>query len=140
MKQGTNIGLDKNFNNVQVGDTIKDSTNTLFVIDAYGMAVAQPAGRKYKLSELKEVEVLKGAPAPITAEPEKTVARTNGDEVRERLADLAKTADAIELNIVPLKIGPAELSAITDAELAAELTRRGYVGSLTLTKTLTIGE
>ena len=60
--------------------------------------------------------------------------------MRERLADLAKTADAIELNIVPLKIGPAELSAITDAELAAELTRRGYVGSLTLTKTLTSGE
>ena len=134
MKQGTNIGLDKNFNNVQVGDTIKDATNTRFIIDAYGMAVAQPAGRKYKLSDLKEVEVLKGAPVKEVA-PVK-----DGDDVRERLADLAKTSEAIELNIVPLKIGPAELSAITDAELAAELTRRGYVGSLTLTKTLTIGE
>lgn len=134
MKQGTNIGLDKNYNNVQVGDTIKDATNTRFVIDAYGMAVAQPYGRKYKLSDLKEVEVLKG-------ETIKEVARVkDGDDVRERLADLAKTSDAIELNIVPLKIGPAELSAITDAELAAELTRRGYVGSLTLTRTLTIGE
>lgn len=134
MKQGTNIGLDKNFNNVQVGDTIKDATNTRFVIDAYGVAVAQPNGRKYKLSDLKEVEVLKG-------ETIKEVARVkDGDDVRERLADLAKTSDAIELNIVPLKIGPAELSAITDAELAAELTRRGYVGSLTLTRTLTIGE
>lgn len=134
MKQGTNIGLDKNYNNVQVGDTIKDATNTRFVIDAYGMAVAQPNGRKYKLSDLKEVEVLKG-------ETIKEVARVkDGDDVRERLADLAKTSDAIELNIVPLKIGPAELSAITDAELAAELTRRGYVGSLTLTRTLTIGE
>ena len=140
MKKGTNIGLDKNFNNVQVGDTIKDATNTRFVIDAYGMAVAQPAGRKYKLSDLKEVEVLKGAPSTITTEPEKTLAPTNGDDVRERLADLAKTSEAIELNIVPLKIGPAELSAITDEELAAELTRRGYVGSLTLTKKLTIGE
>ena len=134
MKQGTNIGLDKNYNNVQVGDTIKDATNTRFVIDAYGMAVAQPYGRKYKLSDLKEVELLKG-------ETIKEVARVkDGDDVRERLADLAKTSDAIELNIVPLKIGPAELSAITDAELAAELTRRGYVGSLTLTRTLTIGE
>ena len=134
MKQGTNIGLDKNYNNVQVGDTIKDATNTRFVIDAYGVAVAQPNGRKYKLSDLKEVEVLKG-------ETIKEVARVkDGDDVRERLADLAKTSDAIELNIVPLKIGPAELSAITDAELAAELTRRGYVGSLTLTRTLTIGE
>ena len=26
MKQGTNIGLDKNFNNVQVGDTIMRAT------------------------------------------------------------------------------------------------------------------
>ena len=59
MKRGTNVGLDKNFNNVCVGDNIIDKDGSEYVINAYGLAVDLRKGGTKKLSEVKDFEVVK---------------------------------------------------------------------------------
>lgn len=69
MKQGTNVGLDKNYNNVCVGDKIKDEAGNEYIINAYGLAVDEYKGGTKKLTELKGVEVVKTEAVESKAAP-----------------------------------------------------------------------
>lgn len=57
MKKGTNVGLDKNYNNVTVGDIIKDADGVIYEIDGYGHAVRREDGSYFKLSDLPPFEL-----------------------------------------------------------------------------------
>lgn len=76
MKKGTNVGLDKNYDNICVGDTIIDENETEYVINAYGVAVDSTSGGTKRLSELKGVELVK-------AKAEKTPPGYRGEGNRE---------------------------------------------------------
>ena len=70
MKKGTNVGLDKNYDNICVGDTIIDENETEYVINAYGVAVDSTSGGTKKLSELKGIELVKSEKAPEKTPPD----------------------------------------------------------------------
>lgn len=123
MKRGTNVGLDKNFNNVCVGDNIIDKDGSEYVINAYGLAVDLRKGGTKKLSEVKDFEVKKAAPGP--------------DNMRGgAIADEPKDAAAQEQTQQPKPEAASKpsLEPFSDKELADELRRRGY--TLTATKTI----
>ena len=102
MKTGTNVGLDKNYNNIAVGDQIKDKDGFIYTISQYGMAVRNDGGQTCKISELKEVELW--APPCIPSVEEHQPA----PEVDRQ------------------KLMRDALGILTDADLAAELRARGY--------------
>ena len=106
MKKGTNVGLDKNYDNVRVGDTIVAKDGVEYAINSYGMAVG-PDGKSKKLSEVKDFEVRKqpGQPAAEAAQ-----------ELTEEL-----------LPGTDLKA----LDEFDDNELVAELRRRGWTVACT---------
>ena len=104
MKTGTNVGLDKNYNNIAVGDQIKDKDGFIYTISQYGMAVRNDGGQTCKISELKEVELW--APPSIPS-VEKEENKPAPEEDRQKLM-----RDALEI--------------LADADLAAELRARGY--------------
>ena len=118
MKQGTFVGLDKNYNNIKVGDTIADEEGTQYIINSYGMAVAINGGGTNKLSELKGIYILpenpkperKPKPEPEPEKPKECLPGFNRDD--------CFVADA------------------PDEMLAAELRARGY--EVTATKTIII--
>ena len=104
MKKGTNVGLDKNYKNVCVGDQIKDEDGLIYVIDKYGNAVEKGSGVVFRLHEIQPFELYN--PEPIAPEPEQT---------KEQIVD--------EM------FGPTRseaLEILTDQDLADELRRRGY--------------
>lgn len=110
MKKGTNVGLDKNYKNVCVGDQIKDADGYVYTIDRYGKAVGK-GGSSFQLSEIQPFELY--APAPEAPEPE---------QLQEEPAPK-------ELDPGPLKgFNPGDTSVhdAPDQMLADELRRRGY--------------
>ena len=86
MKKGTNVGLDKNYDNICVGDTIIDENETEYVINAYGVAVDSTSGGTKKLSELKGVELVK-------AKAEKTPPDTEEKEIEKIHAAVKDAGD-----------------------------------------------
>lgn len=69
MKKGTNVGLDANFQNVKVGDTIRDKNGKFYEIDKYGHAVPNQGGNAVPLDELGEIHlVLTGI---VTTDPKR---------------------------------------------------------------------
>lgn len=116
MKKGTVVGMDKNYNNINVGDTIADKEGERYIINSYGMAVAIDGGGTKKLSELEGVYVLPENPQPEQKpepEPEKPKECLPGFNREDCFV-----ADA------------------SDEMLAAELRARGY--EVTATKTMVI--
>lgn len=107
MKKGTNVGLDRNFNNVRVGDTIVAKDGTEYTINNYGVAVDQEHKIK-KLSDIKDFEVKKQSELPT--------AKTTSKK--------PKTKD------INSKVNT--LTELTDEILVAELRRRGW--NVTCTK------
>lgn len=105
MKKGTNVGLDKNYNNVRVGDTVIDKDGAEYSINAYGMAVA-PDGKSRKLSEVKDFEVKKQDEQPAEEKP----------------------AKKHPIQMVNLRSG---IEGFTDEQLVEELRRRGWAVACT---------
>ena len=68
MKKGTNVGLDKNYKNVCVGDQIKDADGYIYTIDRYGKAVGK-GGSSFQLSEIQHFELYLPAPEQPQDEP-----------------------------------------------------------------------
>ena len=117
MKKGTHVGLDKNYNNVCVGDQIKDFEGYIYTIDKYGKAVGK-GGSSFQLSEIQPFELY--APAPEAPEPEQTDEKTKEQIVDEMFGPTR--AEALEI--------------LTDQDLAEELRRRGY--EVKATKTIIV--
>lgn len=67
MKKGTNVGLDRNYNNVRVGDVVVMPDGAEFTINSYGMAV-DAKGKSRKLADLKGCEVKKQPEQPAAEE------------------------------------------------------------------------
>ena len=109
MKTGTNVGLDRNYNNVCVGDTIRDDDGGTYLIDQYGCA-EDSKGKRHKLSEIMPFEVMpkpKSECKPIDPEGDPLPPEAAPEVDRQKLM-----RDALEI--------------LTDADLAAELRARGY--------------
>ena len=103
MKKGTNVGLDKNYKNVCVGDQIKDAEGDIYVIDKYGNAVHKGSRVVFRLHEIQPFELYQPEPvAPEPEQPQEEPAPTTEDPI----------AKATEW--------------LTDQDLADELRRRGY--------------
>lgn len=68
MKNGTNVGLDKNYKNVCVGDKIKDADGYIYTIDRFGKAVGK-GGSTFKLSEIQPFELYNLPPEQPQEEP-----------------------------------------------------------------------
>lgn len=114
MKKGTHVGLDKNYNNVCVGDKIKDFEGYIYTIDKYGNAVRNDDGASFPLHKVQPFELYQ--PEPVAPEPEPE------DKTKEEIVDEMfgpTRAEALEI--------------LTDQDLADELRRRGY--EVTATKT-----
>ena len=113
MKTGTFLCLDKNFKNVAVGDTIRDKDGNTYRIDQYGMALTPDDGKGFKkrhLNDLMPFEVVpKPAPElkPVDPEDDPLLPEVSPEVDRQKLM-----RDALEI--------------LTDADLAAELRKRGY--------------
>lgn len=105
MKHGTNVGLDKNYNNVCVGDTVRDDAGNEYIINAYGVAVDSAKGGTKKLSELKGIELVKSSETPPALEKEAPEALPAEDRQK-----LLKNA----------------LEALTDLDMVTELRSRGW--------------
>ena len=116
LKQGTFVALDKDFNNICVGDLVRDAEGFIYTIDAYGRAVKKADKTRHALSDLGKTELY----------------------VPEEAGDAESTSEA---EAAPKEDTPAEGSAgitlaeATDQQLADELRRRGY--TLTARKTVT---
>lgn len=114
MKKGANVGLDKNYKNVCVGDQIKDWEGYIYTIDEYGNAVRHEDGASFPLHKVQPFELYQ--PEPVAPEPEPE------DKTKEEIVDEMfgpTRAEALEI--------------LTDQDLADELRRRGY--EVTATKT-----
>ena len=69
MKTGTFVDLDKNMNNVYVGDTIRDKDGNTYRIDQYGMALTPDDGKGFKKLRLNDLKPFEVVPKPETAKP-----------------------------------------------------------------------
>lgn len=115
MKKGTVVGLDKNFANICVGDSIWDEDGVEYTINAYGLAVAVKEGGTHKISDLKGVYVLDEVkPAPECKECEVKDEKPKAEEEKEKPDK--------KLIIITEKF----LSKASDKELVEELRARGY--------------
>lgn len=87
MKHGTNVGLDKNYDNVCVGDTVRDDAGNEYIINTYGVAVDSAKGGTKKLSELKGIELVKSSETPRSREESpRGAARGGSAEAPEKCA------------------------------------------------------
>lgn len=104
MKKGTNVGLDRNYKNVCVGDQIKDANGYIYTIDRYGKAVGK-GGSAFQLSEIQPFELYNLPPEQLQEDPAPK-----------------------ELDHGPLQGDDPDvfINEATDQMLAAELRRRGY--------------
>lgn len=112
MKQGTNVGLDKDSLNIKVGDQIKDKDGNIYTIDCYGMAVRNSDGKKYTLVNLGQANIELWLP-PIDTTSKPTAPESNSapaEASEEERQEFIRRA----------------LDILTDADLAAELRKRGY--------------
>jgi len=110
MKAGTNVGLDKNYNNICVGDSIKDKDGYIYTISQYGMAVRNDGGGTFKLSDLTSIE--------LWTSPDNAAVKIGSIPDADLLAEVKKRG----LNYTE----SPEIAKCLDAELAAELRARGY--------------
>lgn len=110
MKTGTNVGLDKNYNNICVGDSIKDKDGYIYTISQYGMAVRNDGGGTFKLSDLTSIE--------LWTSPDNAAVKIGSIPDADLLAEVKKRG----LNYTE----SPEIAKCLDAELAAELRARGY--------------
>ena len=150
MKTGTNVGLDRNYNNVCVGDTIRDDDGETYLIDQYGCA-EDSKGKRHKLSEIMPFEVMpkpKSECKPILVKDDRHFDLVRDVKTgREFLAEYSSEAaewyekgtgaaySITSVEIVKNKPAPEvdrqklmrdALEILTDADLAAELRARGY--------------
>lgn len=108
MKTGTSVGLDKNYNNICVGDSIKDKDGFIYTISQYGMAVRNDGGGTFKLSDLTSIELW-----------------TSPDNAAVKIGSIPDADLLAEFDRRGLKpYVPAD--TFTDQELADELRKRGY--------------
>lgn len=112
MKKGTNVGLDKNYDNVRVGDTIVAGDGSNYEINAYGMAVGSD-GKAKKLSDIKDFTLKKQNDAPEKAAKKKL------EEKSDKETSAPETAQ------------PKGIEEYTNEELVAELRKRGWKVSCT---------
>ena len=115
MKKGTNVGLDKNYKNVCVGDQIKDFEDQIYTIDKYGNAVRNDDGASFPLHKIQPFELY----LPEPEQPQEAPAPK-------------------ELDHGPLQGDDPDvfINEATDQMLAAELRRRGY--EVKATKTIIV--
>ena len=110
MKKGTNVGLDKNYKNVCVGDQIKDADGYIYTIDRYGRAVRKD-GDSFELSTIHPFE-LYNLPPELPA-PE---------QLQEEPAP-----KELDPGLLPgFNPGDTSVHDAPDQMLADELRRRGY--------------
>ena len=110
MKKGTNVGLDKNYKNVCVGDQIKDFEGQFYTIDKYGNAVRNEDCASFPLHKVQPFELYQPEPElPAPEQPQEEPAPK-------------------ELDHGPLQgYDPSVfIDEATDQMLADELRRRGY--------------
>lgn len=112
MKAGTNVGLDKNYNNICVGDSIKDKDGFIYTISQYGMAVRNDGGGTFKLSDLTSIE--------LWTSPDNAAIKIGSIQDADLLAEVKKRRLACYISIVDA------VNDLTDQELATELRNRGY--------------
>ncbi len=120
MRHGTHTEhVDKNGTPLVVGDKLQSETGQNFSIDRYGRLV-DVVGHPVTNAKPADLEFV--CHADLSGRKPKASAKPKPEQ--------PKPAN---------KKKPAALSDFTDAELAAELTARGYSGQLSRTNTLTIG-
>lgn len=109
MKKGTNVGLDKNYKNVCVGDQIKDWEGYIYTIDKYVNAVRNGDGASFPLHKVQPFELYQ--PEPVAPEPEPT-----------------QEEPAVDPGPLLKGFNPGDTSVhdAPDQMLADELRRRGY--------------
>lgn len=106
MKKGTNVGLDKNYKNVCVGDQIKDADGDIYVIDKYGNAVQKGSGIVFRLHEIQPFELYLPEPEQPQEEP---------------------APKELDPGLLPgFNPGDTSVHDAPDQMLADELRRRGY--------------
>lgn len=121
MKKGTNVGLDKNFQNVKVGDLIADFEGTIYAIDKYGHAVRKEDGASFDLNKITPFELY--LPEPVTPEPEQPQEEPAPKELDPGL-------------LSGFNPGDTSVHDAPDKMLAEELRHRGY--EVKATKTITV--
>lgn len=105
MKKGTNVGLDKNYKNVCVGDQIKDADGYIYTIDRYGRAVRKD-GDSFELSTIHPFELYNLPPKQSQEEP---------------------APKDLDPGLLPgFNPGDTSVHDAPDQMLAEELRRRGY--------------
>lgn len=105
MKKGTNVGLDKDYKNVCVGDQIKDADGYIYTIDRYGKAVGK-GGSSFQLSEIHPFELYRHEPEQPQEEP---------------------APKELDPGLLPgFNPGDTSVHDAPDQMLADELRRRGY--------------
>ena len=136
MKKGTNVGLDKNYSNVCVGDYVKDEAGLIYEINAYGRAVCKADGINYELHKLGSFEIYNPEdgeisdrapelPATAANAPEEATVEDRQEFLRralEILTDEDLRNEMKKRGLIVLRV----FSNATDQELAEELRRRGY--------------
>ena len=111
MKKGTNVGLDKNYKNVCVGDQIKDADGDIYTIDKYGNAVRNKDGASFPLHKIQPFEL--NATAPVAPEHEQPQEEPAPKE--------------LDPGLLPgFNPGDTSVHDAPDQMLAEELRRRGY--------------
>lgn len=144
MKKGTHVGLDKNYDNVCVGDYVKDEAGLIYKIDAYGRAVCRADGSFYELHKLGRFELYNPDVAPVSDPKlnDPTLAKPMPEKPSEEATEEATEEERQEFMRRALEILTDEdlrnemkkrglivlrvFSNATDQELAEELRRRGY--------------
>lgn len=132
MKKGTHVGLDKNYNNVCVGDHVKDEVGLIYKIDAYGRAVCKVDGAIHELSNLGRFEVYIPDDDLISDRASEEATEEATEEERQEFMrraleiltdeDLRNEMKKRGLNYTE----SPEIAECSDADLAAELRARGY--------------
>lgn len=132
MKKGTHVGLDKNYNNVCVGDYVKDEVGLIYKIDAYGRAVCKVDGAIHELSNLGRFEVYIPDDDLISDRASEEATEEATEEERQEFMrraleiltdeDLRNEMKKRGLNYTE----SPEIAECSDADLAAELRARGY--------------
>ena len=106
MKKGTNVGLDRNYKNVCVGDQIKDADGYIYTIDKYWNAVRNEDSASFPLHKIQPFELYNLPPEQPQEEP---------------------APKELDPGLLPgFNPGDTSVHDAPDQMLADELRRRGY--------------